>query len=155
MIRAVFLDVDDTLIDYEPASRAAFELALGDDAPYEKWLTLEHFERWLSGEFSDFVTFRNERMRDFLTLLGREAEAERAAAIEAVRFGGLAERCTLFEDALPALDELRRRDLAIGLITNNEPDHQRGKLAHVGLDKLVDAIVISGELGVAKPDAAI
>jgi putative hydrolase of the HAD superfamily len=155
VIRAVFLDVDDTLVDYAPAARAAFATALGDDAPYEQWLTLDHYERWLAGEFDDFVAFREGRMRDFLAGLGRDADVDRATALERNRFDSLADHYTLFDDVLPLLDALRSKGIRTGLITNNESVHQRDKLARVGLDRLVDVIVISDEVGVAKPDRAI
>lgn len=152
-MRAVFLDVDDTLVDYAPAARAAFAAAVGEDASYERWLELDHYERWLSGEFDDFEGFRNTRMADFLALIGRDAE--QAAEIEYRRFTGLAQHYALFDDVEPCLAQLRERDLLLGLITNNESVHQRDKLARVGLADRFDAVVISGEFGTAKPDAAI
>lgn len=155
MIKAVFLDVDDTLVDYAPAARAAFAAALGEDASYEQWLALDHYERWLNGEFDDFQAMRDARMADFLHRLGRDADVQRAGVLEQLRFDGLAEHYRLFDDVAPCLDGLRERGLRIGLITNNESVHQRDKLRRVGLDTGFDATVISGELGVAKPDAAI
>jgi putative hydrolase of the HAD superfamily len=154
-IRAVFLDVDDTLVDYAPAARAAFAAALGEDASYEQWLTLDHYERWLNGEYDDFQAMRDARMAAMLRLLGRDAEVERAAEFEQRRFAGLAEHYALFDDVGPCLHALRERGLRVGLITNNEPVHTRHKLGLVGLDTGFDATVISGELGVAKPDPAI
>jgi phosphoglycolate phosphatase-like HAD superfamily hydrolase len=38
------------------------------------------------------------------------------------------------------------------VITNGPGDTQRHKLAATGIDQHFDAIVISGEVGVAKPD---
>ncbi|MEO8888713.1 MAG: HAD family hydrolase [Jatrophihabitantaceae bacterium] len=155
MIRAVFLDVDDTLVDYDPAARAAFAAALGDNTSYDAWLTLDHYARWVAGEFDGFQAFRDSRMHDFLALLGRAADLDRAAELERRRFDSLADHYALFDDVLPLLDVLRRRGIRLGLITNNESVHQRDKLARVGLDSRVDAIVISDEVGVAKPDRAI
>lgn len=154
-IRAVFLDVDDTLVDYAPAARAAFAATLGEDASYEQWLALDHYERWLNGEFDDFETFRTTRMTDFLRLLDRHADVGRAAEFERQRFAGLAQHYRLFDDVSPCLAALRDRGLRVGLITNNESEHQRDKLRRVGLDTGFDATVISGEFGVAKPDPAI
>jgi putative hydrolase of the HAD superfamily len=152
-VRAVFLDVDDTLVDYAPAARAAFAAAVGEDASYERWLELDHYERWLAGEFDDFEGFRNVRMADFLALIGRDAE--QAAEIEYRRFTGLAQHYALFDDVEPCLRWLRERELLVGLITNNESVHQRDKLHRVGLAGRFDAVVISGEFGTPKPDAAI
>jgi putative hydrolase of the HAD superfamily len=153
-IRAVFLDVDDTLVDYDNAARRAFAAVLGADADYERFCALDHYARFLSGEFG-FEEMRERRMAEFLTLVGRTTDAVEAAEIERRRFEGLAEYYTLFDDVLPCLAALRARGLRLGLITNNESVHQRAKIRAVGLDELVDVIVISGELGIAKPAAAI
>ena len=43
----------------------------------------------------------------------------------------------------------------LGLVTNGIAEVQRAKIARLGLSRWFDAISISGELGVAKPDPAI
>jgi putative hydrolase of the HAD superfamily len=151
-VEAVFFDVDDTLVDYAPAARAAFAAVLGEDASYEQWLALDHFERWLSGEFDDFAAFRRARMTDFLALIGR---ADDPAVLEQQRFAVIAEHYRVFGDVATCLAELRARGLRLGVITNQDGEHQREKLATVGLADRFDAVLISGEVGVAKPDPAI
>jgi putative hydrolase of the HAD superfamily len=153
-IRAVFFDVDDTLVDYETAAARSFRAALGEDADYEVWRGLDHYDRFMAGDL-EFEEMRHLRMADYLTAIGRAADVTRAAEIEHARFDGLSEQCALFEDALPCLRRLKDRGLLLGLITNNESAHQRAKIAAVGLDGLFDAVVISGEFGVAKPDPRI
>jgi putative hydrolase of the HAD superfamily len=153
-IRAVFFDVDDTLVDYETAAYRSFRAALGDDADYDVWRGLEHYERFMSGELG-FQEMRHLRMADYLVAIGRSADVPRAVEIERVRFDGVMEHCALFDDALPCLQRLRDRGLLLGLITNNESVHQRAKITAVGLDGLFDVVVISGEFGVAKPDPRI
>jgi putative hydrolase of the HAD superfamily len=152
MISAVFLDVDDTLVDWDAAARAAFRAALGADAAYERWLSLDHYERWLAGEF-DYQTMRDTRMADFLRLLGRDHEC--ASAIEQRRFEGVAGYYRLFDDVAACLKTLRGKGMLLGVITNNESVHQRDKISRLGLDGMFDAVVISGEVGFAKPDARI
>lgn len=153
-VQAVFFDVDDTLVDYEKAALAAFRAVLGPEAPYDEWLRLPHFERWTSGELG-FEEMRALRMADFLAQLGRDDEVGDAARLEAVRFDSLIGGCALYDDVLPCVSALRSRGLRLGLITNNEPTHQRAKIAAVGLDGMFDTVVISGELGVAKPRPGI
>ncbi len=54
-------------------------------------------------------------------------------------------------DGVPVLfDELRRRGLKIGILTDGRPEGQRAKLAALGLEPLVDAVVITDELGGAE-----
>jgi putative hydrolase of the HAD superfamily len=63
-------------------------------------------------------------------------------------------RFETFADAGPALDALRR-DYALALVTNGASCLQREKLAASGLADRFDAVVVSGDLGVGKPHAAI
>ena len=56
--------------------------------------------------------------------------------------------------AIPALEELRRDGLKLGLITNGASAIQRPKLRMLGLEDRFDAVIVSGELGVDKPDRA-
>jgi putative hydrolase of the HAD superfamily len=61
----------------------------------------------------------------------------------------------LFPDALPALEALRAAGHRVGLITNGAAVLQRDKVAAVGLDGVLDPVVISSEVGVAKPDRGV
>ena len=59
-----------------------------------------------------------------------------------------------FADAAPALDALRA-DHALALVTNGASCWQREKLAASGLADRFDVVVVSGELGTAKPDPVV
>jgi HAD superfamily hydrolase (TIGR01509 family) len=43
----------------------------------------------------------------------------------------------------------------MGLVTNGFSEVQRSRIARLGLEKYFDAVAISGEIGVGKPDAGI
>jgi phosphoserine phosphatase len=60
-----------------------------------------------------------------------------------------------FADAEPALRALRDEGATLVLVTNGASCLQREKLAGSGLGDLLDAVVVSGDLGVGKPDPAI
>jgi putative hydrolase of the HAD superfamily len=62
------------------------------------------------------------------------------------------ENFTLYEDALPALDELRRHELKIGLISNGQRDLDEFVVHH---DLRVDALVGSRAHGRVKPHPSI
>ena len=150
-MKAVFLDVDDTLVDYDHAARASFLATLGEAADYEQFRSLDHYERYLVGVLT-FGQMREQRMADYLAMIGHAGDP---VALERQRYEGLADHYRLFDDALPCVDALKQRGLLVGLITNNESVHQRAKIAKVGLEGVFDVVVISGEIGVAKPDAEI
>ena len=156
VIEAVFFDVDDTLVDYDRAARAGFHEVFGADADFALWLVASdpHFARYGRGEVG-FQQMREERTADFLASAGRVVDRATSDEIEARRFALVGRSYELFDDVLPCLQALRDRRVRLGLITNNEPVHQRGKLAQVGLSDGFDVVVISGEVGLAKPDPAI
>jgi len=72
--------------------------------------------------------------------------------------GALAEtrrsRHVQFPDALPSLQRLSR-SFRLALITNGAPRIQRLKLEGSGLAEFFDPVIVSGELGIGKPDPAI
>jgi putative hydrolase of the HAD superfamily len=153
MISAVFFDVDDTLVDYDSSARAAFRETFGAGASYDLWLAVSepHFRRYGLGVVG-FEEMRIQRTADFLDRAGLAGDP---AALEVRRFTLLGRSWRLFDDVAVTLDALRARGIRLGLITNNEPVHQRAKLAQVGLDTGFDAVVISGEVGFAKPAGEI
>jgi putative hydrolase of the HAD superfamily len=84
--------------------------------------------------------------------MGGEPRGARACATDMVREWERHENFSLYEDALPALDVLRRHRLKIGLISNGQRDLEEFALHH----KLeVDAIVGSKAHGRVKPHPSI
>lgn len=60
----------------------------------------------------------------------------------------------LFDDARELLAGLKN-DLPLAVITNGAADAQREKLRVLGIEQRFDAVVISGEVRMAKPDASV
>jgi putative hydrolase of the HAD superfamily len=60
----------------------------------------------------------------------------------------------LFEDVIPFLDELRSRGVAIAIVSNCS-EHTRAVLLELGVTARADVVVLSCEVGVAKPSAGI
>jgi putative hydrolase of the HAD superfamily len=84
--------------------------------------------------------------------MGGDAEGARECAVDMVRAWERHENFSLYEDALPVLDELRGHGLRIGLISNGQRDLEEF-VVHHGLD--VDAIVGSKAHGRTKPHPSI
>lgn len=61
----------------------------------------------------------------------------------------------LLEDVESFLALACARGLRTAITTNGASDAQREKISATGLEKLVDAVVVSAEVGVGKPDEAI
>jgi HAD superfamily hydrolase (TIGR01549 family) len=84
--------------------------------------------------------------------MGGVGEAAAACAAEIVRAWELHDKFTLYEDALPVLDELRSHGLKLGLVSNGSRDLGEF-VAHHGL--VVDVAVGSRAFGRTKPHPSI
>ncbi|MCS0499532.1 HAD family hydrolase [Protaetiibacter mangrovi] len=165
-IRAVLFDLDDTLFAHREsveagihAHRAELGGALAEAEPaaeFARWNALEeeHYHRYLAGEL-DYLGQRRARARAFVAPYGIELDDEAAEAwFESYRVH-YETGWRLHDDAVPCLDTLGPRRL--GIITNGDLAFQTSKVQGVGLARHIplDALVASGEVGVAKPDARI
>jgi putative hydrolase of the HAD superfamily len=159
VLRAVFFDLDDTWWDHRStADQAALAWARrhGIDAAAEavirRWQDLEarYFGQYARGE----ITFAEQRRARVRAMLGIKLSDEQAGAEFEAYLAGYQAGWRPYPDARPALERCRRAGLATGLITNGDEGLQRAKITAMGLD-VADVIVISGAVGVAKPDRAI
>jgi putative hydrolase of the HAD superfamily len=167
--RAVLFDLDGTLMDHEAARAAGFAAHLAASMPEietrelerldGEWRRLEavHYDEYTSGRCS-FAEQRRRRVHGIHDVAGltaaSDADADRwfAGYLSNYRVAWRA-----FEDALPALAALARAhpQAKLGVVTNGEGEPQRAKLAAIGLSDRFPVLVASGEVGVAKPQAAI
>lgn len=165
---AILVDFDDTLVDNsvvpETVKRACIAIAGEIDglevsklleANTAVWRTYwPEVERkcWL-GE-ADVLDASREVWRRALLECGHHDESLVDIAYDThQRIGREMDR--LFDDVHGFLADLRSHGMLIALVTNSSSRSQRARLASVGLDGAFDHLVISGELGIAKPDAAI
>ncbi len=61
----------------------------------------------------------------------------------------------LYDDAIPVIEELKKRGYRIGIITNGNARGQRPKIEKSGVFPYLDVLVISGDADVKKPDPRI
>jgi putative hydrolase of the HAD superfamily len=155
-VRAVSLDVDDTLVAHTESSRSALRLLLGHDDAWSLWaqITDEQVARVVAGEV-DSDTMRWQRTQEFFACLGEHIGDAEAMRREDIRVTAMRAGWDLFDDTLPCLEWLRGAGIKIAVVTNASGSYQRNKLANLGLAEFIDGIVIAGELGAAKPDAVI
>lgn len=154
----IFFDLDDTLLDHKAActvgARALHQrlgIDLSPDAFVCRWeASLQRqFDRYLRGELS-YEQQRLERVREVVDagLTDREAEEWFRVYLAAYEASW-----TLFPDVLEAWTQLSH--LQLGIITNGQGAQQRRKLARTGMLERCACVVISEEVGIAKPEAAI
>jgi HAD superfamily hydrolase (TIGR01509 family) len=166
VIRAVLLDLDDTLLDNRSGVSVAWdrvsamlaaEHAFTAEAARE---LIDSESDWFWADSSRHRTGRLDLLAARRTILSRVLEklgtadaplVERAACVYGEhRFSTLC----FEEEALAVLADLRRRVERIGLVTNGASDAQRRKLDHFALERHFDHVQIEGELGVGKPESA-
>jgi len=161
----VFFDLDGTLLDHPSASReAALELRVAfpalariEEATFlDDWvaLTERHMDRYFAGHV-DFASQRRARMRELLSWGEQPIDDAEADAAFELYLSAYRERWRLFDDALPCLDALAARGVELGVITNGGVEAQTRKLERTGILGRFSAVVITGELGVHKPDPRV
>jgi len=163
---AIFFDLYGTLLIY------------GDmTAAWNAWLEALH--RWLKGLdleidpadlgqrcdgfFSrpeptlaaDGLTLYERRLKEFVTELGVEADANSLRQCAKATIGAWHEYVYLDPDAPPVLSQISRTH-SLALITNfDHPPHVRDILEETGLRRHFPVVVISGEVGIKKPNPEI
>lgn len=156
----ILLDLDHTLFDFDASERAAFALMvegtgltaeLGDAYGQYKAINSALWKLVEQGEILP-RDVRDRRTAEFCDALG--VVADRDQMTEAF-VTGLGDCGDMFPGAVNLLDELRERDgVIMGMATNGISQVQRAKIARLGLGKYFDAVLISDEVGVAKPKSA-
>ena len=165
MVRAVLFDLDDTIFDHRETSRRALS-ALRSGFPVLRVFSLDELEQrharvleelHQGGVMQGFVSVdaaREERFRRIWREAGAEATGDVAReAASLYRRTYLAERC-LVPGAGAVLRAIKPY-AQLGIVTNNILAEQEDKLRQFGLRSLIDALVVSAEEGVAKPEPGI
>jgi 2-haloacid dehalogenase len=154
----VLFDLDHTLLDSHASEQAAFAHTMRsvDVEPSPEVFTI--YDRvnqalWRQVESGD-LSPNDVKVQRFEQLL-RELSADGdAAAMGAIFVQGLADHGELYAGVRELLDALHGR-LRMGLVTNGIGPTQRGRIDRLELGRYFDAVSISGELGVSKPDPQI
>jgi putative hydrolase of the HAD superfamily len=166
--QALLLDLSETLIDGSvaresisrtceaiAANRSGLDAATLVEANTKIWpgYWREVGDRWDLGQI-DSLSLCLEAWRRTLRACGCNDESVAQLATNTLlklsRNG-----YRLFDDVTDLLATARRAGVPLGLITNGAADAQREKLRVLDLERCFDVVVISGEVGIAKPDASI
>jgi putative hydrolase of the HAD superfamily len=151
-VDAVLFDLYDTLVWTEwPLLRERLSEAIGaTEGDLMKGFERTHSARGV-GTFGSAEGDIEAVLREAGGSPSREQVRELTnAAAETLLDGGV----HLFEDSLPVLRELRRRGVRTVIVSNC--DHlTRPVVDALGLEREVDAVVLSFEVGAMKPDAEI
>jgi putative hydrolase of the HAD superfamily len=164
-IRAVLLDLDDTLLDEAPGRAAGRALILGalaercpDLAPERLASALDRHTRWFWSDPARHAEGRLDLPAARLAIVSRVLED--LGGPDAAFARGLVDRYVALRDELlawmpgapEALSALRSRVSRLALLTNGAALAQRAKLERFGLARFFDHVQIEGAEGFGKPE---
>lgn len=154
--RGFLLDADNTLFNYDRAEREALDETLAQAAPLVpreraraayRTINAGYWKRFEQGA-ATLAALKVGRFEDLLKALDLEGDPSKLSEGYLAR---LAQKAYFLPHARAVVRALSRRaDLC--LVTNGISVVQRGRLALSGIESCFSAVLISEELGVAKPD---
>ena len=157
----IFFDLDATLLDHDAAAKAGATKVYETYRPSFKedletfllrWDTVSEKYFQSNSPYLKLTTEerRRARAREIFShpLSDNEADARFQVYLDTYE-----SRWELFPDSLPCLRSLKGRPL--GLITNGEKEQHRSKIQKMDLRPYFSTVIISGEVGCAKPERAI
>ena len=152
------LDLDHTLFDSDASESAAFEQTLRAAGVTDPWRHFQTYQEinlslWRAVERGERAP-QSVKLQRFVTLvevMRLQADPQRMAEDFVA---GLAANGELYDGAIDVLDTLRGR-VTLGLITNGLSEVQRTRLDRLGVADHFDSVIVSAEVGVAKPKREI
>ncbi len=164
MLRAALFDLDDTLFDHRHCAREALNAVRRSHAAFQAVdagrlealhaaiLEVLHLEV-LAGRM-DLDAARIDRFARLFRAVGYEPDDALALEAASLYRAGYVDSRREVAGAAALLAALRAH-VQVVVVSNNLLNEQREKIRHCGLEPLVDLLVVSEEVGVAKPDPAI
>jgi 2-haloacid dehalogenase len=154
----LLFDADGTLFDYDQAEAAALANTFRDfDFQYHPQYALVYRE--INGQFwrdfelglIDQISLRSARFVKLFQSLDLEADPERFSQ----RYLEYLSQGTYLIEGAEEVLEILRPEFSLAIITNGLKDVQRPRFARSTIGEYFDVLVISEEVGAAKPAAAI
>jgi HAD superfamily hydrolase (TIGR01549 family) len=166
VLKAVLLDLDDTLFDHRYSSREALSVLKREFAHQLGKVPLDELElvnleilntihvEVLTGTLSPDEA-RVKRFGMLLRKYGIDPSPRKLDGVAKLYRASYQLSRRAIPGAKDLLQALRDRGLKTAIVTNNLVDEQMDKLRHCELFDLIDCITISEEAGYVKPDVRI
>ena len=132
-IRGVIFDLDDTLYSEKDYVRSGFRAVASDLGKDEKFVDelWSYFEEGKPAIDCVLKKWNRMGMKDMLLKVYRSHIPE----------------ITLYDGVIETIQSLRDAGIKVGIITDGRPEGQRNKIQALGLEPMVDDIIITDELG--------
>ena len=159
MIKAVLLDVDDTLLDHNTAIRNAasslFDKVITDKEHerqifIERWISLNR--EWYQKFYAKQVTFQESgrgKLREAFSIYDYQFSDEEADSLLSDYWEEYVEMCQLFNDVNDCFKQLQQ--YKIGIVTDGQENQQVAKIKHCNIYDAMDVVVTAETAGFAKP----
>lgn len=163
--RAIIFDLDDTLVLSDGAVESTWNEACEAYVNGKPHLTAEKLFNavrevsiWYWSDADRHREGRNalEETRRFLVRRAFEnlglSDIEEANRIADHYSRRKMEKITIFPKSYHTLEEVKKRNIRLGLLTNGERHLQRAKIERFKLEPYFDVIQVEGEMGFGKPE---
>lgn len=163
-IKAIIFDLDDTLLNSKDAEYNAIcefksKFKEFDSITNDKFAVLwgnlvsELYEKYLNGEIT-FEEQRIERIKRIFEKINKKIENEEAKEKFNIYMSLYKKRWAPFDNAFQTLEKLKNKYI-LAIISNGDSLQQREKIKKIGIEKYFEQIIISSEIGIAKPEKKI
>lgn len=163
MIEAVIFDIDGTLVDHHRAIEEGIE-EFFEEYFFDSDIELDEFKEIWEEEHDKFVeqfldgeiTFEEQRVlrvKGVFDRAGKDIDEKTAREYFDFYLDAYERGWELFGDVLDCLDSLDGYRLAI--LSNGDSSQQRQKLMDTGIEDHFEEVVISDDIGVAKPEKPV
>jgi YjjG family noncanonical pyrimidine nucleotidase len=154
----ILFDIDNTLLDFDAASKLALEKAFDNfDIPFNdshykiyKRINAENWHQLEKG-IINALTLRHRRFDLLFEAL--ELRPTTGDEFNAYYLEQLIKHSKFFDNVPRMLAQLKKK-YKLSVITNGLKEVQRSRLNHLDLSRYFDSIIVSDEIGHAKPDKA-
>lgn len=153
-VKAVFFDFDDTLQSRKGAYRLYCEHFLSKYFPEideaERLQKLDEMEEHVDGGYKD----REVYFPEMIELWNWKNHPPLQELYDSFNYD-FGKFIVMLDGAVDVLKELKKRGYIVGAITNGVSSLQNIKLDTAGIRDLFDVVVVSGDIGIYKPDRRI
>jgi len=166
MIKNILFDIDGTLIGQKIRGDITLRtFYLENKEKFDNVSEKEFFNLWLNAgkiNFQQFlkgeISFEEKITSQILEVFkhsSSEIDRHKANMIFNKFLPLYEENLQLYEDVIPCLEDLKKEGYHLGIISNGHSEDQRKKLNKFGIKDYFSTIVISGDIGFAKPNPKI